>query len=118
MSAREELVKEVFADLRVRIVELADEVAGIAAEQDEALSELACQVGRLGDLCDSLRDVLGNVGAVSDLECLVGDVQSSVDGLKGLTERLQELNAPAITVAEADVGDIGAGDDGDVDSNG
>jgi hypothetical protein len=111
MSEQEERVKEIFADLRVRVVELADEVAGIADEQDDAVRELSLRLSGLEHLCDTIRGVLGDVEVVSDLESHVSDLRSSVDDLETLVDRLSDLNAPA----GVDGGEIDADDDGDGD---
>ena len=99
MTEQEERVKEA-------LDEFVGEVTYIADEQDQALSELDAQLGRLELLCETLRTVLGSAEIVDELESYVSAAQLAVDGLGGLGEFLEGRRRSAIANANsADRGD-------------
>jgi hypothetical protein len=97
MTEQEERVKEA-------LDELVEEVARVAGEQDGALSGLNVCLGWLEDQCETLRDVLGNVEVVADLEACVSDAQAAADELGSLVEELAGLGDSAVAVASSDDG--------------
>jgi|SRR6516165_5888185 hypothetical protein len=104
MTEQEERVKEVLDDL-------ANEVAEIAGEQDNAMKELSGQLSSVEETCETLRKVLGDVEIVTELEGYVSDARSAADELNDLVQRLADLKAPAAVDDAFNAADDAGGDD-------
>ena len=94
MTEQEGRVKEV-------LDELVEEVARVAGEQDEALSELNAELGDLERYCKRLRSILSNIELVTDLEVCVFDAQTAADEVGDLVRELAGLRGSAVADASS-----------------